>query len=53
MRDVELARLQHLRAYTLLDRVGDLLRIAAGSGLDPEDLRRALDECHYDALLDR
>lgn len=43
----------HWEATADLDRVEDLQRIAAGAGLDPEDLERALDEGRYEALLDR
>ena len=43
----------HWEATADLDRVRDLQRITAGAGLDPKDLRRALDEGRYEALLDR
>ena len=43
----------HWEATADLDRVEDLQRIAAGAGLDPEDLGRALDEGRHEALLDR
>ena len=43
----------HWEATADLDRVEDLQRIAAGAGLDPEDLQHGLDEGRYEALLDR
>lgn len=43
----------HWEATADLDRVEDLQRIAAGAGLEPADLKRALDEGRYEALLDR
>ena len=43
----------HWEATADLDRVEDLQRIAAGAGLDREDLKRALDDGRYEALLDR
>jgi len=43
----------HWEATADLDRVEDLQRIAAGAGLDPEDLQHGLDEGRYEALLDQ
>ncbi|MDQ2968209.1 MAG: DsbA family protein [Actinomycetota bacterium] len=43
----------HWEATADLDRVEDLQRIASGAGLDPEDLKRALEEGRYEPLLDR
>jgi len=43
----------HWEATADLDRVEDLQRIAAEAGLDPEDLKSALDEGRYEARLDR
>ena len=52
--EVRVALMQaHWEATADLDRVEDLQRIAAGAGLDADDLKRALDEGHYEALLDR
>ena len=43
----------HWEATADLDRLEDLQRVAAGAGLDPEDLKRALEEGRYEPLLDR
>lgn len=43
----------HWEATGELDRVEDLQRVVAGAGLDPEDLKQALNEGRYEPLLDR
>ena len=43
----------HWAGTAELDRVDDLQRVAAGAGLDPEELERELDAGRYEALLDR
>jgi predicted DsbA family dithiol-disulfide isomerase len=43
----------HWSGTAELDRVTDLQRIAAESGLDPDELKRELDAGRYEALLDQ
>jgi predicted DsbA family dithiol-disulfide isomerase len=43
----------HWEGTAELDRMADLQRVVADAGLDPDELKRALDSGQYEALLDQ
>jgi len=43
----------HWEGTADLDRMADLQRVVADAGLDPDELKRALDSGQYEALLDQ